>query len=291
VPLKKSEHWVDKLTVMHPRLALAFWAVPAYSKAIVAKAERMSQATVSDQLMMEKISERAKTGMVADGTEHSYLQECIDRATQTLWRDKVIAWRDQEPTECDHWHVFNLLYFQFRVNPRTPAEVDALWAQIMPTYDFFYTETALSQRYRARLFGDVVRRLCQISLPGNREQKKRLLTELLKIQEQMRHALPRSELDRTVSALELHLKDASKPAYVCGSVGIHNNAMRQMENLNNPYLAADQAEADYKRLNARIYKMKQDVPSGDGPPGSGDTHVHDEANQKEPTLATVLADK
>ena len=127
------------------------------------------------------------------------------------------------------------------------------------------------------------------------EQKKRLLEELVKIQEVLRHCVDCAEMDRTVNQLELHLKTGGeKPSYVFGSMTLQRMVRDGKQRMSNPFLTDTRGNDEYSQLKTQIKELK--AANGEG--GDGAQRLPDEMDsnnastkQDEPTDRQMRAKK
>ena len=253
----KTEHWMERFTDMHYRVALLIWGAPAFVQRCYIQASKKAKMEVDSALITKSLQQRAKQH--TSPPEVEVLEDAMDIYAED-WRRMIIRFRDQEREGTDEWQMLTHLYFLIRVRPRNADEVDRYKDMYWKTYDYFYTQTALNVRSRSRLFHDVVRRLCQILIPGTTEHKKLLMGELEKINDKLRHATNGDELDRTINALELHLKDPKKPAYIYGSESLHRRNMQLVGKMENPLLSAQGGRSVYEKLRAEEKAIKHNIP-------------------------------
>ena len=283
-------HWVDRLTQMPMRIALIFHAAPAYAKIVVDEAQEIANMTVDNQTLVGAMETKNKTGKGPE--DLSRLEDCIDIVAEK-WRAKVLRWQAREQPASDGFHLCNVLYFLVRVRPKTPAEVDEYFARFWPTFEYLNTQTALAARPRARLFQEAVRRLCQILLPGSKAHQDRLLKELRRLAEVMRHALDPKELDRTIKTLELHMADPAKSPYIYGTETMHKGAAMAHAQASNPVLQVRHGAKDYEEMKnkERMTRAAGEAgASGGGGPRSpssmDDTH---HAERRSPSTRDLSA--
>lgn len=254
--LKEPAHWVEPFSELPFRLAIVHANLSAYGEAITREVQQQIKLAPSQELLMKNMLQRASGGPTLPELEE-YFQR-VTTVADDLFRSKILKWRSMEHEGSDPYLFWTHLYFAFRVQPRDPQEVEKMWAMYKPAYSYIYTQSALACRQRGyRLINDALRRVCQILLCGDKDQKQLLLDELKKVRDLMAHVVDRKELEKSISALELHLKDPQRLPYIYGTGLLLCEAQKQERIARNPILRSALGEADYLKLRERQQDLRE----------------------------------
>lgn len=254
---KLTAHWIDRRSMIHVNAALIFNALPIYHKVIMDEAQQLVGQTqmLTAQESLDEMKLKAQQNVHSDRMRR--IIEAVD-VTAGNFRRRMMSLRDREKTEGnDMWHVYNLLRFWVRVSPKTAAKVDELWKEFEPTFEYFYLQTALGNRARAKFMADVLRRMSFILLaPGaTDEHKKLLLQKLTLIKERMRAAVQQPELDRAIQSLEMYFEMKQKLKQQQQHQQVGQGAVRNglHQNLPPPYTFGDSSMVRMAQRSQTIY--------------------------------------
>lgn len=252
---REPSHWIEPFSELPYRIAVVHANLAAYGEAITKGVQKATKQSPSQELLMKNMSQRANGGQTLP--ELAQYLSMADKIADEMFRKKILRWRSREREGSDPYLFWTHLYFAFRVHPSTAEEVQRLWDMYEPAYAYIYTQSALASRQRGyRLINDALRRMCQILTPGDDKQKKILLAELAKVRDLMSHVVDRKELERTIAALEMHMKNPSVPAYIYGTSLLFKEAQLQEKIARNPLLRSDMGGEDYLKLRERQQNLR-----------------------------------
>ncbi|KAG8347896.1 hypothetical protein ERJ75_000986600 [Trypanosoma vivax] len=252
---KEPLHWIEPSTDLPYRLALILVNLHAFGECITNRVNSSIRCKPTNEMLLENMRQRAHGGCNIPETEEYF--DAINTVAEEVFREKVLRWRAREHEGSDPYHFWTHLYFAFRVRPKTPEEVSRMWDLYEPAYLYIYTQSALASRKRGQnLINDALRRLCQILLPGNVEQKNMLLKELTKVRDKLSHLIDRREMDRTINALERHLIDSTHQPFTYGSSLLYREALKHERIARNPELRSNLAAKDYSELRERTAALR-----------------------------------
>ncbi|ORC85233.1 uncharacterized protein TM35_000372060 [Trypanosoma theileri] len=254
--IKEPRHWIEPFSDLPYRVAVVHANLPAFGEFIVNTVKsRMKSQNPSNEMLLENMRQRSLGGDYLRELDEYY--SLVNKVAEEAFRKKILRWRALEYEGSDPYLFWTHLYFAFRVHPKDAEEVRKMWDMYEPAFLYIYTQSALASRTRGnKLINDALRRMCQILLPGNEEQKRILLKELTKVREKMAHLIDRRELDRTIRALEAHLADSNHVTFTYGSSLLYREAVRQERITNNPNLRSNMAAKDYAELQKRKESLR-----------------------------------
>lgn len=251
----EPRHWIEPFSELPYRLAVVHANLPAYGEAITKEVNRRLKWQPPNELLMKNMEQRARGGTVLPELVPYF--NTVNAVAESFFRRKILQWRAREHEGSDPFLFWTHLYFAFRVYPQSRDEVQQMWDMYEPAYLYIYTQCALASRVRGhRLINDALRRMCQILLSGDAEQKATLLKELTKVREKMAHIIDRKELDRTINALEAHLEDPSQLTYTYGTTLLYKDAVLHEKVARNPLLRTQMAAKDYADLRKRQEQLR-----------------------------------
>ncbi|KPI84173.1 hypothetical protein ABL78_6779 [Leptomonas seymouri] len=251
----EPRHWIEPFSELPYRLAVVHANLPAYGQWITKEVSRRLGWQPPNELLLRDMEQRARGGAVLPELLPYF--RTVNEVAEVAFRRKVLQWRAKEHEGSDSFLFWTHLYFAFRVYPQNREEVQQMWDMYEPAYLYIYTQCALASRMRGhRLINDALRRVCQILLPGDAEQKATLLKELTKVREKMSHIVDRKELDRTINALEAHIQNPSQQAYTYGSSLLYRDAVLHEKVARNPLLRTQMAAKDYAELRKRQEELR-----------------------------------
>lgn len=253
---KEPAHWIEPFSELPFRLAVVHANLPAYGEAITREVQRRVHQRPSQELLMKNMLQRANGGATLPELEEYF--KVADAVSDELFRNKILKWRSKEHEGSDPYFFWTHLYFAFRVLPKNREEVEKMWGMYKPAYSYIYTQSALACRQRGyRLINDALRRVCQILLCGERDQKQILFDELKKVRDLMSHVVDRKELDRAITALELHMQNPQRLPYIYGTGLLLKEAQNQEKIARNPLLRSALGEEEYLKLRERQQDLRE----------------------------------
>lgn len=252
---KEPPHWIEPFSELPYRVALIHANLPAYGEAITKEVAKRTSQSPSQELLLKNMAQRANGGPTLPELVDYFAT--VNGVADEMFRSKVLKWRAKEREGSDPYLFWTHLYFAFRVQPADRDEVQKMWDMYEPAYAYIYTQSALASRQRGyRLINDALRRMCQILLAGDLEHKKILMKELTKMRDLMSHIVDRKELERAISALEMHMENPQKMPYIYGTSLLFKEAQQQEKIARNPLLRTQMAEEDYLKLRQRQQDLR-----------------------------------
>lgn len=253
--IREPPHWIEPFSELPYRVALIHANLPAYGEAITKEVSKRTKQSPSQELLIKNMAQRANGGPTLPELVEYF--NVVNTVANSLFRDKVLRWRAKEREGSDPYLFWTHLYFAFRVQPADAEEVQKLWDMYEPAYLYIYTQSALASRQRGyRLINDALRRMCQILVPGNANQKKILHGELTKVRDLMSHIVDRKELERAISSLEAHMENPSRALYIYGTGLLFKEAQHHEKIARNPMLRSSLSEESYRDLRERQQDLR-----------------------------------
>lgn len=253
---KEPAHWTEPFSELPFRLAVVHANLPAYGEAITREVQRRINQSPTQELLMKNMMQRANGGATLPELVEYF--KVVDSVADDLFRNKILKWRSKEHEGSDPYLFWTHLYFAFRVQPQSKEQVQKMWEMYKPAYSYIYTQSALACRQRGyRLINDALRRVCQILLCGEKHQKQVLLDELKKVRDLMSHIVDRKELERAITALELHMVNPQRLPYIYGTGLLLREAQKQEKIARNPLLRSSLGEDDYLKLRQRQQDLRE----------------------------------
>eukprot|EP00658_Telonema_sp_P-2_P078040 TRINITY_DN7218_c0_g2_i2.p1 TRINITY_DN7218_c0_g2~~TRINITY_DN7218_c0_g2_i2.p1 ORF type:complete len:478 (+),score=84.75 TRINITY_DN7218_c0_g2_i2:160-1593(+) len=204
----KTRHWIDPQTRLHYRIAMIESLEVVYASIAQEVARQKTQFVISDEMLMKVMQMRLEGRSTDSIPGISKYDAALQMSLEHTYRSKIRKYMSQETENSEPYVALTHLYFNFRIREKNEEEIDKLWNMYKLAWEAIYTQCCFGESHNGtNKLGEGLKYLCHISFYGNVEQKTRLLEQLVRVRDKLKHLIQVNEIERCVSSVEKHLMD------------------------------------------------------------------------------------
>ena len=204
----KTRHWIDPRTRLHYRVAIIESLELVYASIAQEIARQKTQFSISDETLMKVMQMRLEGRSTDSIPGIAKFDAALQHALEHTYRAKIRKYMSLETKNSEPYVALTHLYFNFRIREKNEEEIDKLWEMYSVAWEAIYTQCCFGESHNGtNKLGEGLKFLCHISFYGNMEQKTRLLEQLVRVRDKLRHLIQKPEIDRCITSVEKHLMD------------------------------------------------------------------------------------